>query len=124
MQDVYKRQMRQIDLKEYPQRFMLSGLPVVNVGINFDVERHNITDWEVRDAGKMCIRDSFLNVHEGPQNFRLNENPTVLVPGMITSDEPGLYKTGELSLIHIYRGAAADVENPHPSGGKVAACRH
>lgn len=43
--------MRQIDLKEYPQRFMLSGLPVVNVGINFDVERHNITDWEVRDAG-------------------------------------------------------------------------
>ena len=42
---------RQIDLKEYPQRFMLSGLPVVNVGINFDVERHNITDWEVRDAG-------------------------------------------------------------------------
>ena len=40
----------------------------------------------------------FLNVHEGPQNFRLNENPTVLVPGMITSDEPGLYKTGEYGI--------------------------
>lgn len=37
----------------------------------------------------------FLNVHEGPQNIRLNENPTVLVEGMITSDEPGLYKTGK-----------------------------
>lgn len=40
----------------------------------------------------------FLNVHEGPQNFRLNENPTVLVPGMITSDEPGLYKEGEYGI--------------------------
>ena len=40
----------------------------------------------------------FLNVHEGPQNFRLNENPTVLVEGMITSDEPGLYKTGEYGI--------------------------
>ena len=39
--------MRQIDLKEYPKRFMQSGLPVVKVGINFDVERRNITDWVV-----------------------------------------------------------------------------
>lgn len=37
----------------------------------------------------------FLNVHEGPQNIRLNENPAVLVKGMITSDEPGLYKAGK-----------------------------
>lgn len=28
----------------------------------------------------------------------MNENPTVLVPGMITSDEPGLYKTGEYGI--------------------------
>lgn len=33
----------------------------------------------------------FINVHEGPQNIRLNENPTPLEPGMITSNEPGLY---------------------------------
>lgn len=33
----------------------------------------------------------FINCHEGPQNIRLNENPTPLQPGMITSDEPGLY---------------------------------
>lgn len=36
----------------------------------------------------------FLNVHEGPQNIRLNENPTPLTPGMITSNEPGVYREG------------------------------
>lgn len=40
----------------------------------------------------------FLNVHEGPQNIRLNENPAVLVEGMITSDEPGLYKAGKYGI--------------------------
>ena len=33
----------------------------------------------------------FINCHEGPQNIRLNENPTNLEPGMVTSDEPGIY---------------------------------
>ena len=33
----------------------------------------------------------FINCHEGPQNIRLNENPTPLEPGMITSNEPGIY---------------------------------
>lgn len=36
----------------------------------------------------------FLNVHEGPQSIRMNENPTPLVPGMVTSNEPGVYKSG------------------------------
>lgn len=40
----------------------------------------------------------FLGVHEGPQNIRLNENPTTLQPGMITSDEPGVYKTGRYGI--------------------------
>lgn len=40
----------------------------------------------------------FLNVHEGPQSIRLNENPTPLMPGMITSDEPGLYRSGEYGI--------------------------
>ena len=42
--------MRQIDLRQYPKRFMQCGLPVVKVGVNFDVARHNITDWTVEDA--------------------------------------------------------------------------
>lgn len=36
----------------------------------------------------------FLNVHEGPQSIRLNHVPVALRPGMITSDEPGLYRAG------------------------------
>lgn len=40
----------------------------------------------------------FLNVHEGPQNIRLNENPAILRPGMITSNEPGLYRAGEYGI--------------------------
>ena len=35
----------QINLKQYPERFALSGLPVVKVGINFDAERHTLGDW-------------------------------------------------------------------------------
>ena len=42
-----KTAMKQIDLKQYPKRFMLCGLPIVKVGINFSVEKHNITDWTV-----------------------------------------------------------------------------
>lgn len=40
----------------------------------------------------------FLNVHEGPQSIRLNENPTPLMPGMITSDEPGVYRAGQYGI--------------------------
>lgn len=40
----------------------------------------------------------FLNVHEGPQSIRLNENPTALTPGMVTSNEPGLYREGEYGI--------------------------
>lgn len=36
----------------------------------------------------------FLNVHEGPQGIRMNDVPAPLHPGMVTSDEPGLYRTG------------------------------
>lgn len=34
----------------------------------------------------------FLNVHEGPQSIRLNDTLAPLTPGMITSNEPGLYR--------------------------------
>ncbi len=36
----------------------------------------------------------FLGVHEGPQSIRLNYMPAPLTPGMITSNEPGLYREG------------------------------
>ncbi|MGL4108906.1 aminopeptidase P family protein [Clostridium sp. LP20] len=34
----------------------------------------------------------FLNVHEGPQGLRQSGNNTVLEPGMIITNEPGVYK--------------------------------
>ncbi|MBF0759648.1 aminopeptidase P family protein [Dysgonomonas mossii] len=40
----------------------------------------------------------FLNVHEGPQNIRMNENSTTLQPGMVTSNEPGLYRAGQYGI--------------------------
>ena len=39
--------MRQIDLKDYPSRFALSGLPVVKIGINFDSQTHTLADWQI-----------------------------------------------------------------------------
>ena len=39
--------MQQIDLKDYRQRFALSGKPVVKVGINFDSKKGNIEDWTI-----------------------------------------------------------------------------
>ena len=39
--------MEQINLKNYPERFSLCGLPVVKVAINFDSERCTIGDWMI-----------------------------------------------------------------------------
>lgn len=39
--------LRQIDLKDYPSRFALCGLPVTKVGINFDSGTHTISDWQI-----------------------------------------------------------------------------
>lgn len=40
----------------------------------------------------------FLNVHEGPQNIRLEENSTILEVGMVTSNEPGLYRANKYGI--------------------------
>jgi len=51
----------------------------------------------------------FLCVHEGPQSIRMDENSTVLVPGMMISNEPGMYRTNEYgirieNLVHVIPG--------------------
>ncbi len=48
----------------------------------------------------------FLNVHEGPQSIRMDENPVTLQVGMFMSNEPGLYRTDGYgirieNLIHV-----------------------
>lgn len=42
----------------------------------------------------------FLGVHEGPQDIRQNFNSQPLLPGMITSDEPGIYREGRHGVRH------------------------
>ena len=41
--------MQQINLKDYPARFALCGLPIVKVGINFEAESHTISDWKIEE---------------------------------------------------------------------------
>ncbi len=40
----------------------------------------------------------FLNVHEGPQSIRLNDTFAPLMPGMLTSNEPGIYLSGRYGI--------------------------
>jgi len=42
----------------------------------------------------------FLNVHEGPQEFRQNFNAYPFVPGIINTIEPGLYREGMHGVRH------------------------
>ncbi|MDE5839710.1 MAG: aminopeptidase P family protein [Muribaculaceae bacterium] len=40
----------------------------------------------------------FINCHEGPVQIRMNEIPVPLEPGMVISDEPGLYIEGKYGI--------------------------
>jgi Xaa-Pro aminopeptidase len=40
----------------------------------------------------------FLNVHEGPQKITYRYVPADLEPGMVNSNEPGLYREGEYGI--------------------------
>lgn len=40
----------------------------------------------------------FLNVHEGPHQFRMNHMPALLLPGMTVTNEPGIYKANRYGI--------------------------
>ena len=42
----------------------------------------------------------YLCVHEGPQSIRFQYNPQPLLPGMITSNEPAIYREGMYGIRH------------------------
>jgi Xaa-Pro aminopeptidase len=42
----------------------------------------------------------YLCVHEGPQSIRWQYNPQPLLPGMVTSNEPALYREGMHGVRH------------------------
>jgi len=57
--------------------------------------------WEVGldyDHGTGHGVGSYLSVHEGPQRISKAPNRVALEPGMIISNEPGYYKTGEYGI--------------------------
>jgi Xaa-Pro aminopeptidase len=78
----------------------LAVFPAGTVGMQLDVlARQSL--WK---AGQNFLHGTghgigcFLNVHEGPQSIRMNHNPAPLEPGMVTSNEPGLYLAGEYGI--------------------------
>ena len=78
----------------------LAVFPAGTVGMQLDIlARHAL--WK---SGQNFLHGTghgvgcFLNVHEGPQSIRMNYNPAKLEPGMITSNEPGLYLAGEYGI--------------------------
>ena len=77
----------QLSMAQFPhgtcgtQLDALARLPMWKAGINY---LHGT------GHGVGC----FLNVHEGPHQFRMNHMPALLVPGMTVTNEPGIYKTG------------------------------
>jgi Xaa-Pro aminopeptidase len=40
----------------------------------------------------------YLSVHEGPQSIRQEENPTAILPGMIVTNEPGIYRDHQYGI--------------------------
>jgi len=58
---------------------------------------------------------SYLAVHEGPQNISKRPIAQALLPGMICSNEPGYYKTGEYG-IRIENLVVVSEAKPVPGG--------
>ena len=42
----------------------------------------------------------FLNVHEGPQSIRQDLKEQAILPGMVTSNEPGIYRENSHGIRH------------------------
>ena len=69
-------------------------------GVNLDVLarmplwQEGMTYWHGTGHGV----GHFLGCHEGPHSIRTEQNATWLRPGMVTSNEPGLYKAGEYGI--------------------------
>ena len=64
---------------------VLARLPLWQVGLDYD-------------HGTGHGVGSYLGVHEGPQRISKIGNMVALKPGMIVSNEPGYYKTGEFGI--------------------------
>jgi len=75
----------------------LAKFPVGTRGSQLDVlaRKYLWDDYKQYHHGTGHGVGCFMNVHEGPQSIRMDENSTTLKPGMIVSNEPGLYRAGK-----------------------------
>lgn len=74
--------------------------PAETIGMQLDILARRFL-WQNRDNylhGTGHGIGHFLNVHEGPQSIRMNYNPVALKPGMVMSNEPGLYRSGKYGV--------------------------
>ena len=74
--------------------------PVGTTGVQLDVLAHEPlwAEGKTFRHGTGHGVGHFLGCHEGPQSIRTDINPAVIKPGMVTSDEPGLYITGKYGI--------------------------
>jgi Xaa-Pro aminopeptidase len=64
-----------------------------------------------------------LGVHEGPESIRMEHNPQVLLPGMVLSNEPAVYRKGRYGVRHEncmlvlpYEDSEATADDPDDMG--------
>lgn len=98
------------DLEKEDYTLVLKGMiglasavfPGGTAGCHLDVLARNPLWQQMRNFGHGTGHGVgfYLCVHEGPQDIRQNFNTQPLLPGMITSDEPGIYREGLHGVRH------------------------
>lgn len=80
----------------------LCSFPKGTSGCNIDVIARQPLWQKLRNFGHGTGHGIgfFLNVHEGPQAIRQDLKQQPILPGMLTSDEPGLYREGCYGIRH------------------------
>ena len=80
----------------------IAVFPVGTCGCHLDILARNPLWQSKRNFGHGTGHGIgfFLNVHEGPQEFRQNFNAYPFIPGVINTIEPGLYREGMHGVRH------------------------
>jgi Xaa-Pro aminopeptidase len=83
-------------------RLAMASFPAGTAGCQMDALARNPLWQSKRNFGHGTGHGVgfFLCVHEGPQDIRQNFNTQPILPGMITSDEPGIYREGQYGIRH------------------------
>lgn len=80
----------------------MAVFPEGTAGCHLDVLARNALWRRMRNFGHGTGHGVgfYLCVHEGPQAIRQNFNAQPMLPGMVTSDEPGIYREGMHGVRH------------------------